>query len=594
MKQTTKTLFALFVGAMLSLPSVATAQYFAAGGIGYHVLSTEDHTVEVCQSTSGYRGSINIPATVNYQGTTYDVVALGYGAFYGSTLTSVTIPTSVTRIDDGCFWESNGPITIDIPASVTEIGVRAFAANRMTTINVDGANPEFCSIDGMLFSKDSTNIIECPSGKRGAVALPQKTHLIWPCAFWNCKSITDITLHEGVDSIYYWAFANASSLNSIVIPSSVTMIGESPFAGCTSLTNITLAEGNTRYYMDGLMLYTMGGDTLLSCHKSGDSVFLPNTLRMVNGFVFNKNVKYVHVPEGVVKIGSCAFAESSLRSIDLPSQMDLIGYEAFSYCSSLTRVGMPSRLEVMGSGAFENTALTSIEIPDGLRVIPEYAFSSCRNLSQITWGDAVEVIGYWAFDDCAVKELHFPATLRTVGEACFYSYYNKTLERVFFSAPVDTLEPALFERQSLKVLQLKNTVPPVPTLSEYAEYPEYGCLYDTEVDSIVIPCGSLSAYLADEYWGQFADKYYEDCNGIDTPTSRTVSVSPNPTTDRLTILGVDDCCRVEIVNMIGQTVLSRETAGSTVELDVRSLERGTYFLRIHTHNTIATHKVILQ
>ena len=178
----------------------------------------------------------------------------------------------------------------------------------------------------------------------------------------------------------------------------------------------------------------------------------------------------------------------------------------------------------MGDGAFENTALTSIEIPDGLRVIPEYAFSSCRNLSQITWGDAVEVIGYCAFSDCAVKELHFPATLRTVGEACFYSNNNKTLKRVFFSAPVDTLGPALFERQSLKVLLLKNTVPPVPTLSEYAEYPEYGCLYDTEVDSIVIPCGSLSAYLADEYWGQFADKYYEDCNGIDDAEEDGVSV----------------------------------------------------------------------
>lgn len=515
MKKRMKTLVALFVGAMFSLPSVGVAQTFGAGGIGYHVLSTEEHTVEVYQIRNGYHGSVNIPATVTYRGTTYDVVALGELAFYGSTLTSVTIPSSVTRIEDGCFWGSDGPASIDIPASVTEIGLRAFAANGMTTINVDEGNEDFCSVDGMLFSKDTTNIIECPSGKVGAVALPQKTHVVWPCAFWDCKMITAITLPEGVDSIYDWAFVNASSLESLTIPSTVTLMGYAPFAGCTSLDDITLAEGNSRYYLDGLMLYTMGGDTLLSCHKSGDSVMLPSTLRVVNGFLFNNDVRYVHVPEGVVEIGGNAFGLSSLRSIDLPSEMEVIGHGAFSECESLTHVGMPSRLAVMQNNAFGSTALTSIEIPDGLRVIPDGAFYSCGNLSQIVWGDAVEVIGNYAFSECALEELHLPSTLRMVADGSFYAYEDETLKRVFFSAPVDTLGFGVFENQSLKVLRLMNTVPPVATLPMYAGHPEYGFLYNTEVDSIIVPCGSMSAYLDDEYWGQYADKFYEDCDGID-------------------------------------------------------------------------------
>lgn len=61
------------------LPAVASAQNFMSGGIGYHVLSSEDHTVEVTgkESCTPYSGNINIPATVTYNGETYDVVALG-------------------------------------------------------------------------------------------------------------------------------------------------------------------------------------------------------------------------------------------------------------------------------------------------------------------------------------------------------------------------------------------------------------------------------------------------------------------------------------------------------------------------------------
>ncbi len=131
------------------LPVVTSAQYFMSGGIGYQVLSVEDHTVEVTvkESCSPYQGNINIPATVTYNGETYDVVALGDEAFYCASLSSVTIPSSVTKIGYGCFLFANGPISISIPASVTDIGESAFAANRLATINVDEANPVYRSIE---------------------------------------------------------------------------------------------------------------------------------------------------------------------------------------------------------------------------------------------------------------------------------------------------------------------------------------------------------------------------------------------------------------------------------------------------------------
>jgi hypothetical protein len=494
------------------LPAVASAQNFMSGGIGYHVLSSEDHTVEVTgkESCTPYSGNINIPATVTYNGETYDVVALGKEAFSRASLSGIIIPSSVTQIKRGCFLFATGPSSITIPASVAVIEPMAFATNNLNAINVDENNPNFISMDKMLFSKDTTTLVECLKTKSGAVTLPQSTRHLATNAFAYCQNITGVTLPEGLESIGYLAFVDNQRLNNIVIPSSVTHIAPGPFANCPALVNLSIAEGNTHYYMDGMMIYSAGGDSLVSAHKSADSVFLPSTLRYVNGFGGNSNVKYVNVPDGVTTIGNEAFNGSSLRSIDLPSHLHFIDEWAFYYCTSLTRVGMPATLDTMGEGCFYSCShLTSVDIPDGLRTVPEGAFFMCNSLSDITWGNAVEVIDTCAFGDCSFTELTLPPTLRTIRMTAFIGDYRGRLKRLTFSAPVDTIEVDAFYSQPLQMLRLKNTVPPATTDDGYGTY---GCLDGTDADSIVVPCGSLNTWLDDSYWGQFASLYVEDCN----------------------------------------------------------------------------------
>ena len=515
--------FAVLMAACL--PAVVSAQNFMSGGIGYHVLSSEDHTVEVTgkESYTPYSGNINIPATVTYNGETYDVVALGEEAFSQASLSGIIIPSSVTQIKRGCFLFASGPSSITIPASVAVIEPMAFATNNLNTINVDENNPNFMSMDKMLFSKDTTTLVECLKTKSGAVTLPQRTRHLAANAFAYCQNITGVTLPEGLESIGYWAFVDNQHLNNVVIPSSVTHIAPGPFVNCPALNNLSIAEGNTHYYMDGMMIYSAGGDSLVSAHKSADSVFLPNTLRYVNGFGGNSNVKYVHVPDGVTTIGNEAFNGSSLRSIDLPSHLHFIDEWAFYYCTSLTRVGMPATLDTMGEGCFHSCShLTSVVIPDGLHTVPEGAFFMCNSLSDITWGTAVEVIDTCAFGDCSFTELTLPQTFRVVRMTAFIGDYRGRLKRLTFSAPIDTIEVDAFYSQPLQMLRLKNTVPPATTDDGYGTY---GCLDGTDVDSIVVPCGSLNAWLADSYWGQFADQIVEDCIvGISDPDKENINI----------------------------------------------------------------------
>lgn len=546
--QHTKTLFALL--AVLCLPFATSAQYFMSGGIGYNVLSAENHTVEVTgkQNGTSYSGNINIPSTVTHNGTTYDVVALGEKAFYWATLSGITIPSSVTHIKYGCFLFATVPTTINVSASVTNIENLAFAANHLTNINVDESNPNYRTIDGMLFSKDTATLVECPMAKSGSVTLPQGTRHIASLAFAYCENITSVTLPESLVSIGYWAFVYNQHLNNVVIPSSVTHIAASPFTNCPALNNLSIAEGNTHYYMDGMMIYSTGGDSLVSCHKSADSVFLPNTLRYVNGFGGNSNVKYVHVPNGVTTIGSEAFSGSSLRSIDLPNQMLSIDEWAFYGCTSLTHVSMPTTLDSMGEGCFEGcSVLPSIDIPEGIATIPQEAFYFCESLSQITWGNAVSVIDSFAFGGCAFTEIQLPSTLRVIRDGAFNGYYDGTIRHVAFSAPVDTIEAETFYGQHIGTLVLKNNVPPVATTYDGM----YGPLDDADIDTILIPCGSLNVYLADSYWGQFADKYHEDCNGIDDIATDNIKVY---SLDGHIVVEGADGEEVHIFDMMGRTI----------------------------------------
>ena len=591
---------------ILCFPYVLSAQEFTSGGITYNVLSVEEHTVEVTANSNGiYRGNINIPSSVVYEGNTYDVVALGEWAFYRASLSGVTIPSSVTRIKEACFRNASGLTTIDIPASVTVVGMWAFAATGLNDINVDDGNADYISIDGILFSKDTSTLVECPRGKSGAITLPQATRLISPCAFFECNLVTGVTLPDGLVCIDFWAFMEASSLNDIVIPSSVSCIGENLFGGCTALTDLAIADGNTHYYMDGYAIYSAAGDTLVSYHKSADSVFLPNTLRVVSGFGYNSDVKYIHVPDGVTTIAANAFSYSSLKSIDLPSHLDRMDAYAFDYCTSLTKVTMPSTLDTMGSACFELcTSLSSITIPNGLRTVPREAFMYCTSLIYITWGDDVETIDSYAFGNCRMTRLQFPASLKVIRYEAFWN--GRQLKKVTFSAPIDTIEFAAFNEHSIKTLQLKNTVPPATTGEE--DY--YGCLYGTTVDTIVIPCGTLDAYLADSYWGQFAEKYIEDdnCDGIDNTQTLTqssnqaITIYPNPTAGVLNIAADGaDITAVELYNTMGKTVknfnstnTNPQSSNQAIALDLTGLPSGIYYLTITTTQGLTTRKIVKQ
>jgi len=142
------------------------------------------------------------------------VISIGFAAFSNcSGLTSFVIPPSITFIDAYAFQSCTGLTSIFIPATVTNIQYEAFS--ECGNLNVDAGNPNYSSVDGILFNKTKTTIMHFPFSKTGNYYIPASVLSIDLGAFRNCRNLT-----------------------SVHIPSTITSIGSSAFYNCTGLQSI--------------------------------------------------------------------------------------------------------------------------------------------------------------------------------------------------------------------------------------------------------------------------------------------------------------------------------------------------------------------
>ncbi|MDO4565294.1 MAG: leucine-rich repeat protein, partial [Clostridia bacterium] len=152
------------------------------------VTSIGDSAFDQCDSLT----SVVIPDSV---------ISIGYAAFQScDSLTSVTIPNSVTSIGGWAFNLCDSLTSIEIPASVTFIGESPLSqCDRLTSIEVAENNPNYKDVNGVLFDKAGSVLIQYPAGK------PE----------------TEYTVPNGVVSIGTWAFFGCDYLASGTIPNSV-------------------------------------------------------------------------------------------------------------------------------------------------------------------------------------------------------------------------------------------------------------------------------------------------------------------------------------------------------------------------------------
>ena len=238
------------------------------------------------------------------------VQSIGLRAFSNcDSLTSITIPEGVITIDNSAFDACSNLKNITIPASVTDFGDRSpfYGCPKLTGIWVNENNPAYSSDEkGVLFNKDKTELIKMPCGFKGAYAIPSGVKS-FSGAFQSCKSLTSITIPDGVTTIGETEFADCQSLVSITLPDSVTSIGSFAFYDCRSL----------------------------------ESIIIPQGLKILSSSAFGYcySLKSVTIPDGVTNIHDRVFEScTGLESVTIPHSVTEIYYYAFDNCKKLTSI----------------------------------------------------------------------------------------------------------------------------------------------------------------------------------------------------------------------------------------------------------------
>lgn len=217
---------------------------------------------------------------------------IGKGAFGQCVnLTRINIPEGVTSIGDSAFLMCGSLTRLTIPDSVTSIEGNPFR-HLAAEILVSPQNPAISVVDGVVFNKDGTRLIACPSNKAGAYAIPQGVLEIGTHAFENCNDLTDVT-----------------------IPASVASIVGNPFD--FAQLELKLAPENPDFSLIDGVLFDQTGTKLLvyPCGRPGDTY---------------------EVPEGTVEIGEFAFAGcQQLSAVTIPESVTVIGSNSFWNCENL-------------------------------------------------------------------------------------------------------------------------------------------------------------------------------------------------------------------------------------------------------------------
>lgn len=199
------------------------------------------------------------------------VTRIGDFAFQSASVTSVTIPDSITSIGDGAFCACFSLTDIVIPDSVTSIGSYLFT---------------------------------------------------------DCTALTSVTLPNGVTSIGDQAFRGCTALTAVTIPDGVTSIGEYAFADCTSLTDVTIPDSVTSIGAAAFGKSIIGETPWLAAQREKDPLVIINGI-LIDGTDCKDTM--VVIPDGVTSIGENAFYLCySLTAVVIPDRVTSIGEGAFS------------------------------------------------------------------------------------------------------------------------------------------------------------------------------------------------------------------------------------------------------------------------
>lgn len=354
-----------------------------------------------------------------------ELAELGSRVFSNTNVQTLTLPRSLVTINRDAFADMSKLSSVHLgPKVAADQLVGSFANTpELTRIQVDAGNPNYESLDGVLYTRDHTHLIAYPAAKNSGGAY---------------------TVSSGTTDIDDLAFLGAQN-ESVTFPDTLRRVGDQSFEEAT-LTTLTLPDGfetmgaSAFWQMPALVSVDLGGATGVSTNAfrydaalrevtfrpdlgrltsigegafvgiSATTVTIPDTVSTIAEEAFSKNpaLTSFHVGASLSSLGDYALGENdNLATLSVsPDNASFIVDSGALYhndssvrtlvryapANSGSEVTVAAGTTAVGAGAFENaTSLRRVILPEGLTAIGDEAFDGCANLVDMAIPDSVEV-----------------------------------------------------------------------------------------------------------------------------------------------------------------------------------------------------------
>ncbi|WP_413540338.1 leucine-rich repeat domain-containing protein [Metamycoplasma hominis] len=295
---------------------------------------------------------------------------IGKNAFEGVGVTTIIFPNSLKDVYANAFYYCDNLKELTLNDGLDSIGSEAFLGTKISSVTIPSS---VTRLSGDIFNKDckialcngfekiNRNITRALQYQK-SITIPTSVKEIEEGAFEGFKELKEVKLNEGLKSIGNYAFLG-TSISSVVLPKNIVSFGQAMF---NSDCNIILDSNITYISRD-----------IAKAFENSKKVIIPNFVKEIEGGAFwdFKNLKEVVLNEGIERIGSNAFGNSSLEVVTIPNSVKEIGTNAFlagfKYYDYNGKHFVPSLKEVYYKGNKNNTPWNWNDIGIDIKIVKE-------------------------------------------------------------------------------------------------------------------------------------------------------------------------------------------------------------------------------
>lgn len=417
------------------------------------------------------------------------VKEIGEFAFCGTPIKSITIPKSVKIIGCSAFDACNQLESLTIPGNfkyhytpfddemedIEDATDCVASGKKLTNVKfntalnpyicrylggsnweVQGSDPKYKSIDGIVYTKDGSKVIRVPSDRKEAKLDSNCKIFMTDAIFYGyhedegevdlaaCEDLKKIDLNNAAKIEVNWDYRDMENvtLEEMLIPENIDTDSLADIV--TYMENIDGSNSENSDYDDTIKLKVGGVDykntkrikeenglrivddkVVISYAKDREekdsTLKIPEKITRINAYSFkNSKNKKVILPAGIKEIGPCAFKENSVAEINLPNGLRKIGEHCFEGCQ-IKKIDIPDSVTAIGESAFEKCSLKEIDIPTSVTTIGESAFENCKLTKAKIPDNWTKIPNRLFCNDYMLESVNIPSRLREIGASAFNS-----------------------------------------------------------------------------------------------------------------------------------------------------------------------------